>query len=228
MAKKIPSFFRGANIKPLANYSFTDIATGTGTITYYGAHSYEGDATGASNYFLTPDVVYSQFIETEGGTGFVSQTYTNRLDLDFTLTEFKFPQIIKGTAVVSIPAGIQTRSTGDRCNLYAQIFIRKWDGSSETEIANATSYELYSPVTTSAWTYDMLTVQITVPKTSFLVGEQLRLTVRFFVKTDSGTGSIGSVLGHDPANRDGTRLTPSSDATITNQLIFKCPFDIDP
>lgn len=228
MADLLPVNFPQPQPPAIISYDSADAAIRTGVITYYGAHSFEGASGGSSNYFLTRDSgVYSQYVETEGSADFVDTTYQKRVDVDFDFEQFKTSQVLQGTAVVMIPAGIRTRATGVRTKLYARALIRKWDGTTETEIANATSLELYSPVTTSAWTLDMLTMQITVPKTKFSKGDYLRLTVEFYVKADSTNGIINCVLGHDPANRDGTYLTPSTDATITNQLIFKCPFDVN-
>ena len=49
-------------------------------------------------------------------------------------------------------------------------------------------------------------MELTVPRTHFKIGDKLRLTVEVWARNTSG-GTGGQVgIGHDPKNRQGTRM----------------------
>ena len=201
----------------IASYDYYDIAEGTGIKKFYG---YVTKDSAGLKYYLGIDAVYSSLIETVTAAA-EYPGYNIQLDLDFDLTPFNLPRIIKGTALINQAMHVFV-GTKPSVNAYIIYKVRKWDGTTETEIASIQTE------TITGIAEKIFSIPITIPKTHFKKGEILRLSVQIYAAIgDPGTGTGGgTVIGHDPKNRDGTYLTPSTDDTIT-LLEFYCPFSID-
>lgn len=201
----------------IATYDNYDFAEGTGIVNFRG---FKYDVSGSAVYGLSNQDNYSYGVET---TETITETDTKEIDIDFDLSEFESPKTIKGTAIVSIPMNINQDQGGETTYGYVVARIRKWDGTTETEIASGTSNR--ETVSENADTSFVKTLKIDVPITSFKVGETLRLTIEAWANSSvGGTGTIS--IGHDPKNRDGTWITPSTDQVTTN-LNFYCPFRLE-
>lgn len=72
----------------LVNYSYTDIASGTGYVVYYLCKTILDDT---ATYILTPNIVEGAYTSTSG-------IHPNQ---DYDLTPFNKPQIVKGIAYLS-------------------------------------------------------------------------------------------------------------------------------
>ena len=189
----------------IASYDFTDILEGTGTIIF------QGYRTDAGAYILSQSQPFSKDIETThtgGGTG----AYVLVGDNDFDLSPFKISQTIKGVAIVNI----SQKSVTSGASRFT-IKVRKWDGSSETEIVSVTA--------NAEGTSDIVThcVNLTVPSTPFAAGDVLRLTIETWI--NSGTSQT-MYYSHDPQNRDGANIIPSA-TPVTTKLEFHCPFELN-
>ncbi|MFA5154559.1 MAG: hypothetical protein WC554_18590 [Clostridia bacterium] len=201
----------------IATYDNYDFAEGTGIVNFRG---FKYDVSGSTVYGLSNQDNYSYGVET---TETITETDTKEIDIDFDLSEFESPKTIKGTAIVSIPMNINQDQVGETTYGYVVARIRKWDGTTETEIASGTSNR--ETVSENADTSFVKTLKIDVPITSFKVGETLRLTIEAWANSSvGGTGTIS--IGHDPQNRDGTWIIPSTDQVTTN-LNFYCPFRLE-
>ena len=201
----------------IATYDNYDFAEGTGIVNFRG---FKYDVSGSTVYGLSNQDNYSYGVET---TETITETDTKEIDVDFDLSEFESPKTIKGTAIVSIPMNINQDQVGETTYGYVVARIRKWDGTTETEIASGTSNR--ETVSENADTSFVKTLKIDVPITSFKVGETLRLTIEAWANSSvGGTGTIS--IGHDPQNRDGTWIIPSTDQVTTN-LNFYCPFRLE-
>ena len=177
----------------VVSYDWTDI-DGTGYIIYYGART--ADSVG-EDYILTRNTIFSSGIDTTGTT----------LDLDFDI-EFNKPQRIKGNLFANIVI-----SSGGATTVTAKVWVRKWDGSSETEIASKTSES--TAVGANAGKILAVIVPITTEQI-FKKGETLRITI------STTTSGPALYLNHDPANRAGGHgITLAS-----TQLAFHVPFVI--
>ncbi len=195
-----PTSIYGERRELLTNVDWTDVAGATGFILYdgWGARISTGndyfliDTTNRTHLFGDDD---SGTILNTGGSGSTSSTSNKLLDLDFDLSEFQLPRTIKGIATVKI--GINF-TVGGAVNFeyFAIIKIRKWDGSSETEIASVQSVTF----TTTTNVTDAITLPLTIPLTHFKKGEQIRLTVSLWGKNDDNSTSYNMVLGHNPLN----------------------------
>ena len=205
----------------IASFSFTDIAEGTGVQIFFG---YTSELVGGvDEHLTTKSSIFSKKIETT----FVQSADTNdvkRIDLDFDLSAFNFPKTIDGTGFFSTGMAISGAANAG-LNFYLIVRIRKWDGTTETEIASAESNHINSSGTIKT----IANMSIIIPKTHFASGETLRVTVEGWVQsrvTPAGTGTVA--IGHDPKNGDATVLVPSTDAPrTTTQMVIHIPFRIE-
>jgi len=204
----------------IATYDWTDVASGLGFVDVKGYVT--DDYSGVKNYHLGTSDLYSSNVESLSESS-VLNVYVQKVDVDFDASPFQFPRTIKGTGTINFCAGIRKGSgTGADYWGYYDIKLKKWDGTTETEIAAASG-----AIVENSSTGDKETIQcvpLTIPETRFEAGETLRLTMQGYVKSD-GTDAVSSVLGHDPQNRDGTYIVPTSDKLMT-KFNFHCPFKI--
>jgi len=176
----------------IASYSFKDIASNTGIITFYGANS-----TNETLHSLTTTSPYSETVLTVGTI--TSDTATKVIDLDFDVV-MNTQRTLNGNLVASVPFGIAYKETStDVGELYIIVKLRKWDGTSETEIANAQGKNLRSVGSNSPKTIDAITVAVT--NSVIKSGETLRITIELWALKLAGTNGMEAMLGHDPQNR---------------------------
>lgn len=179
MADQLPVNFIIPSEGAIASYNFTDIAAGTGIVTYYLGRM-------VSPFFLTNiqqiySDVYTQSTTLTGNGDFFDQ------DHDVFINR---PITIKGDCYVNYATNVSA-SNGD---IALTAKLRKWDGSTETEIASGTGGA------SSATGQRMMLAKITVSSaTTIKKGEYLRLTI-LFTKTNH-TGNSTLTLAYDPAGR---------------------------
>ncbi|KKL04128.1 hypothetical protein LCGC14_2619180, partial [marine sediment metagenome] len=154
----------------------------------------------------TTDSASSQYILTkstapggESGTGSSSTVAVlsgNVAELDFDLTAFNKPRTVKGTAICSF--SIYATTNVAQCKLQ----LRKWDGSSETEIANSygiTYVKRTGGVNTYGYAVDA--IEVVVPPTIFKEGETLRVTLEQWGTSQNVPVTANWFIGHDPQSR---------------------------
>ena len=200
----------------IISFDFVDIAEGTGIVLFSG---FSGEISSGLGYHLTADeAVYSSTKETSG-----SDATAPAVDLDFDLSPFNRNRTIRGKALVSFTL-VCAPGVNNMTGL-ATVFIRKWDGSTETEIASVITPTITANATTVK---ELMTVPIIIPKTDFKRGETLRLSIVAVGTRTGGATDVSIIYGHDPRNRDGGTIIPSTDDpdTIT-KLNFYAPFEID-
>jgi hypothetical protein len=210
----------------LVNYDFQDVAEGTGITLFYGFVA--KDSTG-STYRLSRDILYSAQIEETTAvstTGFHS--FVKFLDKDFDLSAFNIPKSIRGTAYVRFTSS-QDNTSGIAGDVKYIVRVRKYSGSTETDIASVESENIDWPINPAIEATFILPV--TIPLTNFQKGDILRLTIEGWASSDGnpGTTTGNMTIGTDPQNRDGTVIIPSTDTTDnrTTQIKFWCPFDLE-
>ena len=191
----------------IASYDFVDIAEATGKINY--SLYITNQSTGKENILGTEDV-YSENIEIKNvAVTATVNTDTKIFDEDFDLSPMNLPRTIRGESILEISWIIQKVSgigTLDSAFLIAK--IRKWDGSTETEIASTQTIDIGSFNSVRS---DI--ISITIPSTLIKKGEQLRLTIEGWVNQNDEFATFELTIGTDPKNRDGTLIVPSGDAT---------------
>ena len=207
--KILPQQFQ-AQSNSIASYNYTDIAEGTGIIKFYGFTT-EDDA--AIDYHLSTNTAYSATEGTETAGSIVSTgSFKKVIDVDFDLSEFNLPKDIEGTAIINMGHGVFSGAGSTKVQGYIKARIRKWDGSSETEIANEDSATIQAQ--NGANKRQIVSIKITIPKTHFKIGETLRLTIEGWHKNVTATSNT-SRIPHVPQNSDTTNFTPSSEDVIT-------------
>ncbi len=185
----------------IISYDWVDDADGTGFVGYF---LFGTEDNTAKDYHLGRNAVYSEDIEVLDGT-----------DEDFDLTPFNNPRTIKGTAILSVPYNLWPDN--QVASVYITCKIRKWDGSTETELASVISST--QSTTATVVKQGVWCIRIDIPETLFREGETLRLNI---VPSVVGAGAGKSFrYGIDPKNRTGVTTNP-----ITESKIF-IPFKID-
>ena len=199
----------------IASYDYTDIGEGTGINKLY---CFSESLSGSTPYGMSTEQVYSY--DNEKWIAVANTALTKIFDFDFDLNVFNYPKILKGSALVSVPFKSDS-DTGYSITTYIIAKVRKWDGSSETEIANATTPTIV--VSASAVAKNFL-IPITIPETNFERGNTLRLTIEVWTtRHASATGWVA--IGMDPQNRDGVKIVPATDL-IPTTMVFHAPFKL--
>jgi hypothetical protein len=199
----------------LASYNWTDLAANTGVVQFYG---FVNEISGSVLRGLSQQTLYSSEIEKYYLN--TNDAWTQVMDLDFDLTPFNAPATIMG--VGQIQQGYYLQGSAAYARVFFIYRVRKWDGSTETEIASVVSQYTQTDATI---VMPVANLPITIPQTQFKIGEQLRLTVEVWMMR-VGAANTYFALGEDPKNRDGTYIKPSTVST-TSSLIFACPFSLD-
>jgi len=213
---------------PVVTFDFTEFATGVGYVSYYGANTRE---VTTDDYILGVNATdQSHWTSTAIA---MPNDGSKFLDLDFDV-QFLVAADIQGLMRANLTLGAhQTSSTSDNSwSMNAIVKLRKWDGSTETEIANATTATLSATngeLSAGQFKSKMMAVELdaTSAPTHFGRGDVLRVTVEVY-GTVINTRAAGGI-GHDPLNRDDTDEDNSNstqiikDADNTN-LIFQIPF----
>jgi len=205
----------------VVTYDFTDFSDGTGIVEYNG-FAYEN--SGAATVYALSRSTNTEFSTLIEQADLIPATgsFTKLADLDFDAPVFNTPKILKGTSQLNIcHVGA---SGGNDITTFILAKIRKWDGTTETEVVSGQSPD----ITTSTSTIKKVqTVEMVVPSTHFKKGDTLRLTIEVWAKQVGGAGQL-TTIGHDPENRDATRIIPSTDdPRTTTKLLFRAPFDLD-
>ena len=209
-----------------AVYTYSDVADGTGVLVFQGFTHKEDTTLG---YALSQTAMYPNDLYTKGTT--TSASFTKILDLDFELSSFNLPRTLKGIArcEATLGAGIAATSNATG-SVYAILKIRKWDGTTETEIANAQS-ETHVNGTNLAIEWKTVNFEVNISsQTQFTVGDQLRLTMEIWGKRTSGGGNNTEVyLLHDPINRTDATSIPQDEGgvPVKSTLKFHVPFKLD-
>ncbi len=182
----LPVYFRSGGDYTV-NYNFTELASGSGIITLYAGKDQSAGILSVSPF-------YSDKIATNSTT--LGTTYAKEIDMDFDLSINK-PITLKGNAFFSVPITF-THGTGNHY-AYCIVKVRKWDGSTETDIASGTSTTWKGAYAHSAEIRAVRLVKVNVPLTLFKKGETLRITVEVWAKSDQSPRQV--FLGHDPMGR---------------------------
>lgn len=225
MADQLPINFAIPGENVVVSYNWEDVANGDGYVRLYASASTQ---TSTTTYFLINQTIDSDLISTGGEV--TSSSSTKILDMDFDLSQFNAPRKIIGSAIVSATLGKGTTASGSNTGeAFFIAKIRKWNGTTESEIANSQSRTIILPATTSATgepKSERLTTKVTIPETSFKIGETLRLTMEVWAKkTDTNNFTIS--LAHDPTGRKtGSTSDRIEDEDVTT-LILNMPFKIN-
>lgn len=220
MADLIPINFPLPPESAIVSYDYTDISEGTGVVVFDGYHHKE---TTNDKYGLTINPIFSNNVWTSANA---PADYAKIIDLDFDLP-FNTPKRIRGKVKINCSVGIATASGDFSANFYVIGRIRKWDGSTETELFNAQS----ETKSVGYATWKILCFEIDCSTiTNFKAGETLRATIEVWADNTSGGSSV-IYIAHDPKNRVDAYTwilgVAALQPPVNSQLIFHIPFVLD-
>ncbi len=158
--------------EPLINYDWIDVASATGYIVFDGLNALN---SGGNDYILI-DSNHKASIAGSTAEGVDPVIKTNAtsgaaLDLDFDLSPFQLPRTIEGEAIVKVSVAAGGAATTGTIIIAK---LRKYSvATGEVEIASTTSDSFNSGLNED----HSRTLKLTVPKTHFKQGQQLRLTI---------------------------------------------------
>ena len=194
----------------VSNYNYLNTATGSAYLKLYA-----GDYSDANQLFDIP--IYSCNGYTEVGT-------ETALDIDFDLKITK-QIIIKGNALVSFAVS-HYNITGTQVNPSQTITytakIRKWDGSTETEIASETIDIGGEAIDASENKKYRKTKNVTIPKTKYSKDDSQKVSLI----SEATNANQKIYLAHDPKNRT-TGITHGGTQNWTNtELLCLIPIQV--
>lgn len=199
MAANLPVNFPIPGESAVASYSWTDISEGTGIVNFYG---YSSRNNTTITYRLTQSLP-----ESENDTLVDQNGQINFNDYDFDLTPFNAPRKLKGQAMVT-GSYSWIEGLADR-EAYLTATLKKWDGSTETDIGSSRTQTLTATTPETGFTFCF-----DLTPTSFAIGDVLRLTIT--VGNSAGTADNGNksvwTINTNPTDK---------------QLKLSVPFNID-
>jgi len=217
-----------AGREALVNYDWVDLADGTGIKLFY-----PGTASGA--YVLSPNKFYSEKTCVDTIIGPAEASWAINTDFDVTLN---LPRTLKGTAIINVPIGVQSDGVAQQYTTIIKATLRKWDGTTETDIASGTGTQWTSAsLDTNVYDYNMTMIYLNVPTTHIKRGETLRLTIELYGRSPTlDTGLY--FFGCDPMNRASSdynseeyprdaAYSPLTFGTAPSILTAQIPFRID-
>lgn len=184
----------------LANFDFTDLASGLGFVNYYGLTS-----NPSTSYLLSSNVEYSS------GSRETSKS-NGSLTVNFDSSVFNLPRVVKGNAYFSCAVVITASGTGT----ISATLQKVGPTGTVTDLGSGVTSESI----TSSNDSTMFFLELPLNTTNIAAGDKLRLAVTLVC---DAAGSI--LIAHDPASRNSTNF-PANDNYIT-RLKVSIPFRID-
>ena len=175
----LPVVYRKAPLA-IATYSFSEIVDGTGVVTFNGSRISVDSTSANDEYILITDSILPSVVSTVMAPG----------DLDFDV-QFRATKTIEGFAFFVLPIHANDKHTTP------SVEVIHYDGTTETTLVAETSMP---PVTAGGNKYEDRVLKVEIPRTKFVIGDTLRITVRTVLAGGAGTAE----LFHDPAGRTGT------------------------
>lgn len=209
----------------IATYDYADIITSTAYKTFYLGTTNKGTIGATTNYLMSGETFTSRaivwttaLIDTSG--------YSTELDKDYDL-KFNAPIILEGEALCDLTIGLNPQATAGTHSCYYIVKIRKWDGTTETEIVSEECDEISNASADSSPHSWIKPVSLTVPRTYFKIGDSLRVTIQ--LRCNPGGASCKFGFGQDPVDRNDSsaginKVIEDADTTVAK---IKIPFRPD-
>ena len=210
----------------LVNYSFIDIADGTGVVVFYGGTTESSLVSGAR---LATNKFYSQNVATTSNKVGQQLAFGKYHDIDFDV-DFLMPQNIKGNVVINVPSGIQINADPGLGSSFINARVRKYNSSGETELTGSTGVSgaiIANDGAINTYVYNMDCIEATIPLTHFKAGETLRLTIEMWIRTTDASTDCDFFFGHDPQGRATSDGEVNTFGTEPSTLTFQVPFKLN-
>ena len=183
-------------VKPgriIASFDFLNLVEGTGIIKY---QLFTTKDSAAEEFNIIADSQSADIItRSASSAGTTTElTFTKVVDVDFDMSVFNNPRDIKGKIYLKFKHALGGTSSDIDDNGYSIIKIRKWDGSTETEL-DSTQTETINQAGTVT---EMMVINIS--KKHFKIGENLRITIEGWAQIGGGGGNSSMTINHNPAS----------------------------
>jgi len=176
-----------------ANYSYVDVTNGQGYITFYCATAFDENADEQDVLTVNPsDSVTKSTSATSTG-----QTYSKKVDKDFDI-EIQKSMTLKGIALAEFTAVVSANDNSSGTGAYAVIKLRKYDGSTETDITSGKT-DVHKSASDGVIRF-LLRMDID-SNTSYKKGDILRVTLEVWAKEAVGGYWVTWETYHDPSSR---------------------------
>jgi len=182
----------------VASYDYFDIAEGTGTKEFTGFfYGNRGESSGS----LIADGVIDRTKKSQSDSGPCAPAgWSKTLDIDFDLAQFNTPKTIKGTGYFLGSWMLEDASTGTKTSGAIVIKIKKWDGTTETTIAQTSGAITYIAVSSQNIIPEIF--KINIPSADFKIGEVLRVSAEAWYESASNETKIQEHIYHNPGEKD--------------------------
>ncbi len=200
----VPRVYRKEGERSIITYNYTDIASGTGYIIFYGAEHQETTVSGG--YLLTGKT-FSNTILSYGTAETTS--FVEVVDKDFDVL-FNTPSRVKGKIRVTLTLGSGSQNINSAAETYAIVKAVHIDAATnETPLGQAQTETMIRTTTTAETAFSQtVNVEIDIADIRrFKKGETLRITVGIWGKKTSTNASYQG-FGHDPMDRNDTPTNP--------------------
>lgn len=209
----------------IASYDYTDIDAGVGIVNYYG---YKADISGGATpqYRLSSNAgQYTQEVETVDTTTGIADTppVTKTLDLQFYGEEFETTKRVSGTIIVTATLGFLFNSI-NTVTTQAKVLLYKYDGLALIPIGEEWSVS-DDQASSNSWQSKTFVIPIDADVT-FNKGDSIMANVEHWAHTTGSGASVDTAIAHSPTE-DTDNIDPSTQKSITTQMVVSVPFDID-
>ena len=200
------------------NYDFADVISGTGYIAFYLQAANEGSPSPSTAYQLTRQTMRSYPVSSQGSTATSSDTKVLDLDFDYLLDR---PLTLSGDAICDISTSLDDGPNVGTAEHFVIVKIRKWDGSTETDLVTSQG-DTFTRSGGTSTAYYRNTLKFNIPQTHFKKGDSIRVTAECWVNA-GGTGTCNGEIAHSPqAQYWDTNVNP-----VSSQSVIQIPLRID-
>ena len=206
----LPKTFRKSMDRFIATYDYTDVAEGTGIVSFYAG---VGEISGADVYQINQNA----FDIGQALTVSADYERSNIISVTplFELSPFNLPKVVKGTFYTSFTTALDFSTAATTWKVRVRVY------KNSTVIATE-----YTQTYTADGADKIRThlVPITIPQTNYKKGDVFK--VDYFMMRSSGDSTV--YIMHDTMNRDFDRTTPNvTAATNPTRLRIYIPFDLN-
>lgn len=213
----IKQVYRKKGMKYTKSYNAIDIISGRAIGVFYG-----GQATDTN--FLSTAAMPSNEPIVSLDTRALTTSYVRTVEIDFD-AEFQVPTTIDGRAYILVTGGLSSAVVGTKY-LYIKARIRKKPAGAEIEIIDNDSDVLITTSADGTPHSERFCIDVDIPKTSFKIGESLRLTIEVWAKASAAI-AVSSSFAHDPSNRNDPLTPKTIEDTDDTTLIGYLPFIVE-
>lgn len=201
-----------------ASFDFIDILSRQGYGVFYLASALDSSAT--EKRIIVSQVIDSHSLRTTETAGSLNEgSMTLKLDKDHDIL-VNAPVIINGKVTINMTSYLYAAT--DTFTAEYIVKLRKWDGSTETEIGSAKTAEM---TTSGEDNFERHTLEIDVTRTIIPKGTYIRVTIEGYTKESADADNLIGYY-HDPTTRT-SGINDSGDYSgFGSDFKVSIPFDI--